>query len=116
VERRVVTKPFSFIGPDGRERQVTHGVYAFGNLTESDLMPNLYEERARRAQVDATDAINRAVTGWAKQVDMTVERWLELYEPHLEHVLDEDKPNTITWRVTAHLKGTPQAVFRRPPR
>ncbi len=75
--------------------------------------PNPFEEAHKRVVTEATRAISRAVTGWAAQVGMTVERWLEVYEPHIE-IVPGETPTTITFRVTAHMKGTEQFVLRVP--
>lgn len=67
-------------------------------------MDNPWEAAARRFQAEAVRAITAAVTGWVEQSGMTAERWLEVYEPHIEAKRGE-APNTITLTVSARLRG-----------
>lgn len=80
-------------------------------------------------QSEAVRAIAAAVTGWAEQLGVTIERWLEVYEPQVE-VKRGEAPNTITLTVSARLRGveevplpwsgtvsvTPSAAGIEPPR
>jgi hypothetical protein len=70
-----------------------------------------YEETGKRIVAELTRAITTAVEGWATQAGITVERWCELYEPHIEAIRHETPSTTMTFRVTAELKGTPHVVF-----
>lgn len=81
--------------------------------------PSPIEEAVKLAHLEATRATSAAVTSWAKQVGMTVEKWLEVYGARVELVAPEDGPAAeglkVTMRVTAHLRGEPCVVFERRP-
>lgn len=72
-----------------------------------------FARAGRLVVTEATRAIERAVTGWAKQAGLTVEQWCSLYEPGVE-LATGAAPHCVTIRVTAHLKGYGKPVF--PPR
>lgn len=79
----------------------------------------LWENKAKRANEEATRAVNAAVANWAKQAGMTVDQWWEVYEARVEIVPEAGGPAIegfrMTVRVTAHLRGAPHYVFERRP-
>ncbi len=70
---------------------------------------NPWEAAAKRFQAEAARLILLAISNWPARASMTEERWLELYEPHVEATASA--PATITFHVTAHLKGEEQVVI-----
>lgn len=73
--------------------------------------PSPIEEAWRRVQHQATQSIATAVTSWAEQVNMSVDEWLDVYEPHAEIVPHEAESNLVTLRVTARMRSTKEMVL-----
>jgi hypothetical protein len=73
-----------------------------------------YEKAAQRLVAEATRATNAALSDWADQVGMTVDAWLDVYEPHIEATSGPGR--AITLRVTARLRneGQPAATSYEP--
>lgn len=93
----------------GLPKQTLSGLDDFPLLGPADHFAAV----GRRVVTEATLAIERAVTGWARQAGLTVEQWCEVYAPGVELVPGAEG-TSVTIRVTAHLKGYGQPVY--PPR
>ncbi len=69
-----------------------------------------WEAAAKRFQAEAARLIGLAISNWPAQAGMSEERWLDLYDLHIEATRGST-PTTITLHVTAHLKGEEQVVM-----